>query len=479
MTNIFMLFCVFTKMLFRPAIRWQLIALIAGFLLMIFFNAYFNINDYNEICQEEVEIQSETAYKVYFFYIEDIPDYYKFKKLLSKNKPDEYVIMHNNFILRRRYLVVDLKPDTLFNYRYDNLYRKANRELNSLFNLGDYIFALDTLKSEHYFFPNMFYITPVYNENIPAGEKDEVRRELIDIITTIDTVGYKGQYNTHLNSIGFSTTTCCSVSQYFTNIDVIVPKYFFDIRTRLLNNYSASPYFDPHEMFPILTDTMMITDSFFLYDTTTRDKFLWKKINDFMVLDSIEFYNLYDTKIFARHIPVYIPRPTIYTKGSSFWGIKTLTTSSIIDSLINIRNKGFSFLNHTKIIGLKEKVRMLSENKEKTIKMFLIIDFVASLTFMFMISFFTFIYLKREIAFLLSHKDFILELIGVFWIFPLLIVLIFKTVLILSLHTLYPLIPCFVISYILLLAISYLLVKLAFKDFQGQEIKLYKIYSGS
>jgi len=281
---------------------------------------------------------------------------------------------------------------------------------------------------------------------------------------------------------------------------------FNGVKKRLVRNIQRVPQADDNELNPYLSRIESIIPMNFLHifaniknDNTTDIIDLGESVRlgkdatieidkDYIVIpgsyaDSVLYG---DIDIYPRYIPLYIP--DLLTLRWSWMMYQNVGVKlDFINYIEQLHFKGNYMFSHEKSHILKDKVRKINDDIHSNHNHFYLTDLSMGIVFPFMISLFAFIHLKTEFAFLLMFKNRIREILFIFWLLPLLLMLIIKGGVVAvymiyllfgnSFLTIYVILPLF-ISFLFAAAFFYPINKWCFSPFTGDNINLHELHKG-
>jgi len=461
------IFIICQKMLFRRSIRYRLIWLIVGFLSIIGFNIYQHFEKINTINKKTVELLNNDAFKFFFIFSLEKKDYYALNKKLSNSFPDHITVLSDIFIYKKN-LYLDLIP-----IKENTKRQKALHHMYSMFSIKDYVnqfYSIDSGNKRDAFI-HKSYID--YNGKMIATERLEKRKgKMNDTIRFFtDTLSEKlgreqkaalaKKQSVFFDSIRIQHKG--NINPFLSKIEMIIPFNIFYI----LGNISNQPLnIISNALTPISEDQYKIKKKY--VHVLPENEYLYK-----MAFDSLR------PKYSAIFIKHFIYRNTDYI--NTFF-LPTLSyKNDIMNFLRELQFKGNYLFSFEKLHVIKHNVDTINSEITHAQLSFSIIDFFMSLIFSFMMSFFSFIYLKKEISFILFYKNRIRQIIHIFYISPILLILIIKLLLYLYFfkfvfvnHVVFSLIS----SYIIVITLFWFINQWCFKEFISDQLNLYSIYKG-
>jgi hypothetical protein len=257
---------------------------------------------------------------------------------------------------------------------------------------------------------------------------------------------------------------------YLSRVEIIIPMNFLHIFKHIRNDTT--------------TDVIDLEDSVrYEEDTDTIDTFI--SYTD--IPASYEDKLLYDDMdIFPRYIPVYAPY-ALKPKWNWLLYEDIDIETDFMDYLEQLHFKGHYMFSYEKAHIIKDKVKKINDDISSNHTFFYLTDLSIGIAFPFMISLFAFIHLKTELSFLFMFKNKIRELLFIFWLLPVLLMLIVKGGIFtgylfylmshgiaLSSYIIYSLL----ITFILASTAFYHINRWCFSQFTGDKLNLYALHKG-
>ncbi len=499
---------VFFLLLFRKSVIIPLLLLIIGFITVICFNYKSNFSQLDSVIAEEDSLISEESNYFYFLYLNrySICGLKKDLQLIGKEGID-FVLMTNSFINGREALMLDMRPDSLRLLRSE-IYRDANSKLISLFGMENELIDSTVSTSEYnsffnpdddfetsfesntpdtvFLIPNKIYLFKnefielndfMYRMISEAIEKPGSRRspETVDLLDTLRK--------------GYFQTKCIDVPLHldFGDLKAIVSRNLIELRNRfryVKNRTYKKVYYDS---IGIWAPKFYLDDHRIFYNKNYLNNFPFEIVqSDSITLDT----SLAALNIQSCYLPVYIRNPFKKMKGcwlpridgnyGSVFGFDYYGLQNSIMQMEQIRKK-HGLYTPMKIRRLQAKLLSIKEAKDRLIFNYLFLDLIVSMIFAFFIAFFAYIYLKREIAFILIHKNKFRMIEWIFRIWPIILLLLLKVLFLLNFKDIWEVV-CWpsVISFILFLAGYLVLLRyVAFKGFlDKRQINLFGFFRG-
>jgi hypothetical protein len=458
-------------MLFRKSLRVQFVLLITGFSLLMGLSTINYFKDYRDIGIKKQEILNEPSFKFFFLYSlekETYSDLLKDKEIAPLVMADVFVHMDNI------YISFDLQP--------------TNKPLQQMYEM----LGISNIVKD--FFPN-------------EAKKYKVKTEYID---------YNGKYLSDSLRQGRRKKLFKVIEErlidYSLRDNIAIPtveRVFNDMYPRIFKGIREIKYQDNTNTFLSRINHIIPVNIFrpFVYmsilDGTEIRKYKPKIVSEtdkvvFVELNE-KIYKNYQDKIkgieenmftnwFMRYTPIYKP-DFIYAKNlfehpffDMILNVKGLETDSLKDKLHDYNSKGHYLFSYEKLAFIEKEVKEINQRLKKNIIRFFWYDFFIGLIFCYSISLFSYIYLKKEIAFLIFHKNAIRQILSVFYLIPIIAFISIK-------------IACYLLVYgfnpaigfpIAILGITLILIALVFLIFHimcyhnvlNKDLKLINLFKG-
>ena len=454
-------------MLFRKSIRYRLFWLIIGFLSIIGLNIYQHFEKIDTIKTETMQLLNNDAFKFFFIFSLEKSDYYQLIDKLSNSFPEHIHVLPDIFIYDKN-LYLD------FITTEDNEIRQnALHHMYSMFNINDHVNQFHTkyTGNNRYTLINKSYID--YNGKMISTERHKTRKKkLNDTIRfftqeLIEDIGREQKAALIQKQSFFLSTTRLQhqgeINPFLSKIEMIIPFNIFyilgNLSNRGINEINNGLTSAPDNQYKVRKKYLHILP---------ENEYLYK-----IAFDSLRPKY---SAIFINHF-IYRNSDYIHT-----FLLPTLSyKNDIMHFLSDLQFKGNYLFSFEKLYVIKHHVEKINSEITHAQISFFIIDFFMSLIFSFMMSFFSFIYLKKEIAFILFYKNRIRQIVSIFYIIPILLILIIKLLLYLFFfqflvlnHVVYPLI----VSFIVVMTLFWFINRWCFKEFLSDQLNLYSIYKG-
>ncbi len=467
------------KMLFRKTTRKRFVFLVAAFMFMMAFNSYSYVMRFHKSEIQKQDLLNEKAFKVFFLRSRTMADCARF---LSQHA--EKIGSHGAKILRQA-LIYQNNLYIHFYPPFDHN-NKDNREaLDLLYDLFNIKGVSDNVFSENK--PNDYEIRiraeyfdhngMLLSDDIVRGRHKAITRDLTDIAGMIRE-GLSGKRMEIFNLIkgtivdNIKRVTLDPANEpnpYLSRVETIIPMNFL--------------YIFDHVRDDTTTDIIDLAESVRYEEETSITSF--KPYIE--IPHKYEKTLLYeDTNIYPRYFPVYAPD---MLKPRWNWMLyeDIEIGTDLLEYIDRLHFKGYYMFSYEKSQILKDKVQKINDDIRSNHIYFYLTDLSIGIIFPFMISLFAFIHLKTEISFLFMFKNRIREMLFIFWMLPVISMLVVKGG-ILTGYLAYLVSQDSVLStYIILsLSLTFIVASIAFypinrwcfNQFTGDRLNLYALHKG-
>ena len=472
----------FYYMIFRKSILFKLLPLIIILVSIIIINM---MNYYEQLLlveSEKSKILNENTYKIFF--------------VSAKSENYQYILTHLRQNVNSFQLI-----DEAFIYM-SNLYidflplRKRSKALKTIYDLFnikeivDNFFIEDTGEDDHNVWETIKIEYIDYNGlNSIKGKKlnDEIFDAFEKIVFSKKGNRIKEITTKYIDNIQKyiqkNDIERKNVKPLISDIELIIPKIYHNI---LINCYSMSEnksiaanqidnniIFDSENYF--LKVNSLLTDIPYKElqndNNSNKNKFLQDYLKKANMYFFPKYYALYVESLIIENKEIYnkllFPTLTLEKKHIQF--------------LQNLHFNGNYLYSYIKLNYLEKQIETINDNTRKAQFLFWIYDSLLSLSFPFIISLFGYIYLKKEIAYILFHKSYSKYITFIFYLYPLFAILSIKIAFyIIYLNTIiveYVIIPQLII-FIIIAILYWILNRLCFNEFLSNTIRLNSIFKG-
>jgi len=409
------------KMLFRKSTRKRFICLVIAFVFMMGFNTYSYVKKFHKTEMLKKEVLDEKAFKVFFVrmrtqsnLLQFLAGYYKKLQQLGAEIVKKAFIYQNNLFIHI-FAPAAISPTD----------RPKDKE------------AMDVLYSVYHIqnFTDNFYVTGSHNDyqiqvrnnyidHNGAGLDDAViasrhrslKFDLIDIADMIRENTWDKRLEVY-NSIRSSMITNLEriplnaqhiPNPYLSRVEFIIPMNFLYIWTNI--KYDNT------------TDLIDLSESVRCEKDATI-----KTAEAYLAIPPIYKDNVtyLDIDAYPRYVPFYVPE--LLTPQWNWLLYQNIhINTDFMEYLDQLHFKGYYLFSYEKSHILKDKVKKINDDIRSNHIHFYLTDLSMGIALPFMISLFAFIHLKTEIAFLFMFKNRIRELLFIFWLLPVLMMLLIK-----------------------------------------------------
>jgi len=469
---------VYLRMLFRPSIRFRLIFLILCFIGMISYNIYSHFEHVIRINNEQNEILKENAFKVFFISSLEKDNYHELIqelkiKLNSLKENFQDCFLFDIFIYKKNLYINILKGSSDIMTKSDSL-----KLLYKLFGLEEFVDLFNksniNQNNTNSKFKNINKIYYDYNgkdinKKIKKYRISQFKRDsnffLSNLISYYDNYEKKDIYIEYLEYIKDIQPIHNNkdINIYFSGVELIIPKIFLNLYINLFKNIKK------------LSVNQMRNE--FSNDNASKSIQVKKKYTN--LVEDINVFN----SLFPRYTPLYFKNFITLQQGNiyEFYVPKLYYNQELLSYIKELHNRGYYLFSYEKLNTIEYKVNKNTREFKEAQKHFFIIDMIISIIFPFMISFFTFIYLKKEMAFMQFFKNNLKTILWIFYLLPLMIMFFTKFILYLIVfkctfvfHIIVPLI----LSSFIVMIIFWFINRWCFKEFLDNDILLYAIFKG-
>ena len=467
------------KMLFRKTTRKRFIFLVMAFMLMMGFNTYSYVMRFHKTEFQKRDILNEKAFKLFFLRTRTSADCARFLEQNEKRFMD-----FGSEIVREAFIY------------QNNLYIHLRRPSESMLNDGDRAIGLlyDLFNIQRV--SETFFLNPSdtgYEVNVRANYFDHngvwlsedtlrvrhkgLRQDLLDIADMIRE-GLSGKRLEIYNSL--KTTIIDNIKRvplqenyepnpYLSRVENLIPMNFLYILTNIREDNSTD-IMDLGESVRYQGDGSIETaGSYMDIPSQYKNKPLY-----------------HDMAIYPRYIPVYAPE-LLSPRWNWLLYEDIYINSDFMEYIEKLHFNGNYMFSYEKSHIIEDKVKKINDDIYSNHIFFYMTDLSVGIAFPFMISLFAFIHLKTEISFLLMFKNRIRELLFIFWLMPVILMLIVKggilTGYLIYLHSLdYGTSAYIVFSLLITFALAsiafYPINRWCFSQFTGEKINLYALHKG-
>jgi len=454
------------SMLFRPSIRSRLIFLIIGFVLMMTYNLYSHFNNVKKLRNDQIEILTEDAYKVFFISSLEIADYNDLvDKLEKKDLFNKYKssIIKGAFIHKKNLFIDILTPD------------KKNDSDDSPIKILYRLFGMSK-------FADSFYDTNNTDDFEINIKKDYFDHNGIKI--------NKSEQKIRLDK-------CQEDIRFFLasiRINSSNKKRIYDAQERKIldlspvhNTKEINPFFSEVEIVIPINIINFLINIKELNKNQIRDALIETDDNNLLKVQKEYLEPPEDLSKMDNLMPRYIPlfcKEFIYKKNKNinrFFIPQLEYQNELMKFLKELQYLGNYLFSFEKLSIIEYKINKLNSDIYKAQINFFIVDIIIGIVFPFMISFFAFIYLKKEMAFMQFFKNNLKTILGIFYFFPLCIMFVIKFIMYICFfnlnivdHLVYPIL----ISFIFVSIIFWRVNRWCFKEYLTDSLSLYAIFKG-
>ena len=473
------------KMLFRKSTRKRFICLVAAFLLTMGFNTHSYIKKSRDSENRRVEVMEENAFKVFFIRLRTKNDYAVFKKRNGKTFDRlEVVTINRGFIYQNNLFIQFFSiPET----GTEQLPDPATQGIYLLYHtfgiekaVGNFLVENDpdkytlTINNEY-----TDYNGKGLDRDIVDSRHAALKGDLTDAADMIrgNLTGKRlGIFNDLIRRITSSLSRVTplksqKMNPYLSRVDLIVPLNLFHVFKNIANDNSTDILDYAESVKSGENATLEIEKVYMQFPETYRTALMHGDID-----------------LYPRYIPLYAPN---LLKPRRHWLLyeDIDINTAFMDTVDRLHFEGNYLFSYEKLLIIKERVEKINADILTNHIDFYLTDLSLGIVFPFMISLFSFIHLKAELAFLLMFKNRIRELLAGFWLLPLLMMLLVKAgmmFLFLPSLTLEGLASFGARSMILPMAVSFLIAAIAFypinrwcfSQFTGEYLNLSVLHKG-
>jgi hypothetical protein len=467
------------KMLFRKTTRKRFVFLVAAFMFMMAFNGYSYVMRFHKSEIQKQDLLNEKAFKVFFLRSRTMADCARFLSQHADKIRGHGAKTLKQSLIYQNNLYIHFYPPFDQNNK-DN--REALYLLYDLFNIKDVsanIFSEKEpddheirIRAEYFDYNGM-----LLSDDIVRGRHKAIMRDLTDIADMIRE-GLSGKRMEVFNLIkgtivdNIKRVTLDPANEpnpYLSRVEMIVPMNFL--------------YIFDHIRDDTTTDIIDLGESVRYEEETSITSF--KPYIE--IPHKYEKTLLYEDKnIYPRYIPVYAPD---MLKPRWNWMLYEDIDigSDLLEYIVQLHSKGYYMFSYEKSQILKDKVRKINDDIRSNHIYFYLTDLSIGIVFPFMISLFAFIHLKTEISFLFMFKNRIRELLFIFWMLPVISMLVVKGGILtaylaylvsqdlaLSTYIIFSLLITFVVASIAFYPIN----RWCFSQFTSNRLNLYALHKG-
>lgn len=468
------------KMLFRKSTRKRFVCLVVTFLFLMGFNTYSYVLTFSKTESLKKEVLDEKAFKFFFIRQRTPADFEKFlagsRQQLRKLGAE---LVEKAFIYQNNLYIHFLAPAELRSESGAG----ENGAILLLYGVFNMAQAAGDFYAEGSGNGELTRVKGVYidyngihlNKEIIQSRHTALKGDFTDIADMmLADVGDKRR--AVINSLKQRIADNLKRAQenensepnlYLSRVESVVPMNYLHILEHLKQDNT--------------TDVIDLLDSVKSYPDSTIE-------TERTYLDIPENYKgkaLYaDIDIYPRYVPLYIPGLL-----RSQWNWLLYKNIHINDDFMNYINsmhfKGHYLFSYEKSHIIRDRVRNINDDIRSNNIRFYLTDLSMGIAFPFMISLFAFIHLKSEIAFLLMYKNRIREILLIFWMLPLILMLLVKCCVPAGFYLFAGskgapacmILPLFV-TFLAAAAVFYPVNRWCFSQFTGDTLNLYALHKG-
>jgi len=464
----------FLKMVFKGSAKWKFLVLMLGFLSIMIINYSNHIQKYQNVREEKRKILEEDAFKIFFVY--STLSHKDFQRLIFDIKSGKHigfkpVYVTSSFIFQKN-LFIDLLPEDQVQAPLAVLYNlfKINPHINQfLISENDISGEYITLRPMYINYNGEGLSTKKQQNRLKKVKKEYIEEYFADEIANIyfkDSENKFNAFNEHreklLNQMIRIERKEKGVNPYVSMVELIIPKNILNILVNLSQMTSttsirnAITYTNPDSSITIKKNLMLVLNK-------EKNKHAEKLAYDYFL---------------PRFVPVYQDN---FIAIEKHWLYESLRPNeSFINYLKNLHSSGYYLFSYEKLNILSSMINRINSDIKFMQIYFILVDILLGNIFAFTISFFSFIYLKREIAFLLFHKNKTRLILWFFYLFPLFLMICikfgmyYKAVFIGKFDIF--LFRTITISTIVVMFTFWIMNRLCFAEFQTNKLRLYSIF---
>jgi len=451
------------KMLFRESVKWRFILLIIGFIFVIICNFYNHFDKYKKVEIEKKNILQEDAFKIFFIYSLEPEDYENLVDELQRKLPKFNSILIRDALIFQKNLFVDIES-----------HEKASEPLQVMYNLFDmenFVNGFEVKDKKNFFVSIKNEYIDYNGSNLEKKKQEKRFRNVADYIENFsDNLSGKMHSQRKIRAFREKRNLILKhiervphnkeINPYLSKVELIIPKNILNIMFNLsrlsTNRIISGIQYDPSD------SKIKIRQKFIEVPEGLKDE---------------ESYGY--RSWFPRFSPIYM-KGSIGTVKHLLYELMKVD-NAFMEYLKDLHSREHYLFSYEKLDIMQFKVDKINSNIKSAQRYFLFIDLIIGIIFPFMVSFFSFIYLKKEIAFLLFHKNKLKLILWVFYTLPLMIMLVLKSGLYMIFFKLtfvaYLVIPL-LLSFIFASMIFWFINIWCFKEFFSNQLNLYEIFKG-
>jgi len=409
------------KMLFRKSTRKRFVCLVIAFVFMTGFNTYSYVKKFHKTETLKKEVLDEKAFKVFFVRMRTqnnllrfLAGYYnKFQSLGADIVKQAFVYQNNLFIH------IFSPPE--ISHMDTPREKEAMDVLYSVYHIQNFVdnFYVTGSDDDYQIRVKNNYIDhngAGLDDAVIASRHSSLRFDLIDIADMIREGVWDKRMDVY-NAIRTSMITNMEriplnahhmPNPYLSRVEFIIPMNLLHIWTNIKYD-NTTDLIDLSESVTCEKDATIKTDKAYL--ATPQ---IYK--------DNVAYT---DIDAYPRYIPFYVP--DVLTPQWHWLLYQNIhINTDFMEYLDQLHFKGYYLFSYEKSHILKDMVKKINDDIRSNHVHFYLTDLSMGIAFPFMISLFAFIHLKTEIAFLFMFKNKIRELLFIFWLLPVLMMLLIK-----------------------------------------------------